>query len=64
MEVKINNSDEIITDIKIITIIINDVEFRISVNNFNQLILNKQQYGEGESSIIIMPSVSNEIRIL
>jgi hypothetical protein len=64
MEVKLNNTDDIITDIKIITIIVNDVEFRLSVNNFNQLVVNKQQYGEGESSIVIMPSVSNEIRIL
>lgn len=47
-----------------ITIMVNDVEFRISVNKFNELVVNKTQYGEGEGSIVIKPSVSNEIKLL
>lgn len=39
----------------------NDNEFRITEDNFGNLVLNK--YGGEDSSIHITPSVSNEIRI-
>lgn len=38
-----------------------DVDFRISVNNFGQLEIQKANFGNGNSSIVITPSVSNLI---
>jgi len=40
-----------------------DTEIRIKINQFGELVVNKQYYGKDDSSLIIMPSVSNEIRI-
>ena len=40
---------------------IEDVEFRISVNQFGELVINKMNFGEGSTSLIIQPCVSNEI---
>ena len=42
---------------------IGDVEFKVSENQFNELVITKTQLGEGEGAIIIKPSVSNEIRL-
>jgi len=42
-------------------VIIGDSDFRISVDKFDNLVINK--YGGEDSSIYITPSVSNEIRI-
>ncbi len=53
-------------DLKTDSIVINlndDTEIRIRINQFGELVVNKQYYGEGESGIIIVPSVSNEIKI-
>jgi hypothetical protein len=63
MEISIDRSDEKV-EVGHITIYNGDVEYRISINKFNELQVQKQQYGEGEGAIIIKPSVSNEIRIL
>jgi hypothetical protein len=50
--------------VKKITIALNDnVDYEITVNQFGELVLQKQQYGEGEGCIILEPSVSNEIRL-
>lgn len=40
-----------------------DIDLHICVNNFGELVIQKSNFGEGESSIIIKPSVSNEIRL-
>ena len=47
-----------------ITITLNDdVEMQISQNQFGELVIRKAQYGNGDGDLIILPSVSNEIRI-
>lgn len=43
-----------------VKIIIGEKEFRISVNKFDELVINKSY---DDSSLYITPSVSNEIRI-
>ena len=51
-------------DIRKITLSLNeDVDFIISIDKFGELVVQKQQYGSGQSSIIISPRVSNEISI-
>ena len=41
-----------------------DVQYTISINKFGGIILNKVNYSnEGEDTLTIQPSVSNEIRI-
>ncbi len=50
-------------EVKSITILTLDADFTISLNKFNELVINKNVYS-GESAIVIKPSVSNEIRIL
>lgn len=40
---------------------IDDIEFRISVNQFGELVVNKMNFGEGNTSLIIQPRVGNEI---
>lgn len=54
---------EVVVETDKVTVLLNDVEFIFSINKFNELVVNKQQYGEGEGSIIITPRVSNEIII-
>lgn len=41
----------------------NDVDINITIDQFGNLVIEKENYGQGESSIIIKPSVSNVIRI-
>ena len=49
---------------KKLTIKLNDdVDYEISVNKFGELVIQKQSYGGEESSIVLKPSVSNEIRL-
>ena len=63
MLISINN-EKTNQDVKSITVQLTDeVDIEISVNKFGELLINKQQFGEGESSIIIKPRVSNEIII-
>ena len=51
-------------DIRKITLSLNeDIDFIISIDKFGELVVQKQQYGSGQSSIIISPRVSNEISI-
>lgn len=40
-----------------------DIEFIITINQFNELVINKQSYGKSKASITIEPRVSNEICI-
>jgi len=62
MKTQIKRDAEFIETEKIL-IEVGSVDFRISVNKFGELVINKYQKGEQETGIIIMPSVSNEIRI-
>lgn len=56
--------EELIQEVGKITVLLSDdVEYRVSVNQFGELVINKSQMGAGESSIILLPSVSNEIRL-
>lgn len=41
-----------------------DVEFRISINFFGELVIKKIEFGTKDSSLIIKTSESNEIRVL
>lgn len=60
MKIAIDRNEQWIDCSKII-IKIGDNDFRISVNKFDDLIINK--YGGVDGSIHITPSVSNEIQI-
>ena len=40
---------------------IDDIEFRISVNQFGELVVNKMNFVEVSTSLIIEPKVGNEI---
>ena len=64
MKVQTKRDEEFI-DIDKITIRIDSVDFRISVNKFGDLVVNKFQNGDGESAVIILPNVSrdNEVRV-
>lgn len=63
MTILIHNNEEKI-EARNITIVLNqDVEFHISINQFEELTILKTQFGAGESAMTIKPSVSNEIRI-
>lgn len=62
MKVQLNRDGEFI-DLAKITIKIDDVDFRLSLNNFGDLVINKWQNGGGSGSISIIPNVSNEIII-
>ena len=62
MNIQIDRNNEK-QEVNKITVFLNDVEIEINVNKFGELVVNKQQYGEGESSLVIKPSMSNEIRI-
>jgi len=62
MKMKIGRNEKL-EDVPNIKIMIGDVEFKVSENQFNELVITKTQLGEGEGAIIIKPSVSNEIRL-
>lgn len=64
MKIIIGNNEQTIEPRRITVVIGKDVEFEISVNQFNELVINKGQFGEGETAILIKPSVSNEIRLI
>ncbi len=60
MEIQINrNTDR--QDVKSITICTENKEFEIFIDKFGELIIRKEQYGSGESGLIVRPKVSNEI---
>lgn len=62
MKIIVNNNENEI-EARRITVVVGEVEFEIAVNQFGELTVNKGQFGEGESAILIKPSVSNEIRL-
>jgi hypothetical protein len=50
--------------VKFLSIKLNeDTEIKIDINQFGELVINKQSFGKGNSSLTINPSVSNEIKI-
>lgn len=63
MEIQLDNERKNI-NVKKITIYIENKEFTIQINKFSELIINKENYDIGNSSIIIKPRVSNEISII
>lgn len=63
MKIIVNNNESQIEARHIIIALNENVEFRININQFGELVIQKTQYGGDESAIIIKPSVSNEIRI-
>ena len=62
MEVSINREENTL-NCRTVTISTENKEFIIQVDKFGNLVINKQNYGEGESSIVIIPRVSNEIHL-
>ncbi len=65
MKVKLDNNKEQELDVRKVTVMLDDdIEYQISVNQFGELVVQKQNFGEGEGSIVLKPSVSNEIRLL
>lgn len=58
-----DNEKQIVTCKSIKIDIGTDVEFIITINQFDELVINKQSYGKSKSSITIEPRVSNEICI-
>jgi hypothetical protein len=63
MKVNLEGKTDSFEEIKKVIIQIGDVDFRITENNLGDLVINKFQLGDGESAIVIIPKVSNEIRV-
>jgi hypothetical protein len=59
MQIEIN--DEVYSNIRNVTVIVGNSRFRISVDKFNELIINKSDGDDG--SMKIHPRVSNEISL-
>jgi hypothetical protein len=55
--------NEKFTEVRNLVIQIGEVDFRISVSQFGDLVVNKQQNGEGSASISIEPCTGNEVKI-
>jgi hypothetical protein len=62
MKIQLNRNEDRLTVNKV-TIFNGDSEFEIELSKFGEIIIRKEQYGEGESAVIIKPKVSNEIGI-
>lgn len=59
-----NRESEQVFDQEIVIIQVSeDVEFRICVNQFNELVINKINFGSDSGSISIEPHTSNQIAI-
>jgi len=54
---------EVRVNVTKVSIHLGDVDFYLKINNWGELVLNKQQFGDGISGLNIAPSVSNEIII-
>ena len=62
MEIQIDRNEERL-EVKKIMIFTQNKEFTIYIDKFGELIVNKEQYGNEESGIIVRPKVSNEIGV-
>lgn len=60
MEIQIDRNEERL-EVKKIMIFTQNKEFTIYIDKFGELIVNKEQYGNEESGIVVRPKVSNEI---
>lgn len=63
MKIAIDRNEEW-KEIRSLTIKAGDNKFTISVNKFDELVLNKSWGESGDSTIKIVPNVSNEIKII
>lgn len=55
--------DGFFTEVKNVTIQVDEVEFILTPNKFNELVITKSQYCSGDGKISIVPQVSNQIII-
>lgn len=62
MEIQVDRNEERL-EVKSITIFTQNKEFTIYIDKLGELIVNKEQYGNEESGIIVRPKVSNEIGV-
>jgi hypothetical protein len=60
MEIQIDRNEERL-EVKKIMIFTQNKEFTIYIDKFGELIVNKEQYGNEESGIVVSPKVSNEV---
>jgi hypothetical protein len=60
MEIQIDRNEERL-EVKKIVIFNQNKEFTIYIDKFGELIVNKEQYGNEESGIVVRPKVSNEV---
>lgn len=60
---KNRESEQIFEQERIVVQISEDVEFRICVNQFNELVINKTNFGPDSGSISIEPHTSNQIAL-
>lgn len=63
MKINIDKTESFIDVNKVVIQTNEDVEFTISIDKFGNLVVNKQQYGDGDGNINIIPRVSNEISL-
>ena len=63
MKISINREDESQEVNKVIVHLNNDVDLIISQDKFGELVVTKVQHGEGESTIVVKPNVSNVIQV-
>lgn len=62
MEIEMDGNGNRI-QVKKIEIFTQNKEFTIYINKFDELIINKEQYGDGDTGIAVKPRVSNEISL-
>ena len=60
MEIQIDRNEERM-EVKKIMIFTKNKEFTIYIDKFGELIVNKEQYGNEETGIVVRPKVSNEV---
>lgn len=60
---KNRESEHVFEQERIVIQISEDVEFRICVNKFNELVINKTNFGADSGSISIEPHTSNQISL-
>ena len=65
MKILIDNKEEkVIEQDRIEIWVSEDKMFKINFNQFGELVINKQTFNDESSTIIIKPSVSNQINII
>ena len=58
-----HNEEKVIEQDRIEIWVSEDKMFKINFNQFGELVINKQTFNDESSTIIIKPSVSNQINI-